>query len=444
MEIYAIGGYSEVGRNMTVVKVGDDAFIFDMGLYMPAVVELQEEDVKEYNEKILRRKGALPDDLILDKLGIRDKVRAIFLSHGHLDHIGATPYISYRYKAPVIGSPMTMTVLKRIMDDERKQIPNKIKTVQVYSSIKIKGKNSEYTAEFIHMTHSIPHTTMIALHTKEGAVIYGNDFKLDNTPVMGNPPNYAALKRLSKEGVKAIIADSLYCSHKIKTPSERVARNMLHEVFSTVRNDRTGIFVTTFSSHIARLQSIVEFGKKIDRKILFLGRSLNRYVSAARANNLAEFRKDIELKTYRNQLHSALRKVEAEREKYLVVCTGHQGEPGSILDRISKNELPFQFRKNDNLVFSSKTIPVPVNIKNKEIMDRRIEKFGTRLFDEVHVSGHGGKEDIRDLITMVNPQNVIPSHGPVQMLKPMEELAAELGYSKKQYHLLSNSHKIEI
>ena len=128
MEIYSVGGYSEVGKNMTAVKTGEDVFIFDAGFYMPAIVEMQESEKKDYSEKALRNKKALPDDLMLDNLRLRNKVRAIFLSHGHLDHIGAVAYLSYRYNAPVIGSPYTISILKKILEDEKKTIPNQIKS----------------------------------------------------------------------------------------------------------------------------------------------------------------------------------------------------------------------------------------------------------------------------------------------------------------------------
>jgi len=445
MEIFSIGGYSEVGKNMTALKMGDDVFLFDAGFYMPAIVEMQEEDKKEYSERKLRNKGAIPDDLILDKLGLRDKVRGIFLSHGHLDHIGAIPYISYRYNAPIIGSPFTISILKKVLEDENKQVPNKLITCELNSSVQIKGKNQTYKVEFINMTHSIPHTTMIAVHTKEGIVVYGNDFKIDNNPVLGSPPNYKALERISKEGIKVAIIDSLYCGSPTKTPSEKVARSMVEEVLLTVRNDKAAIFVTTFSSHIARIKSIVEFGKKLDRKIIFLGRSLERYMSAASRINLVSFRKDIEIKTYKNQVARALNQISKQRDKYLVVCTGHQGEPGSILDRIARRKLPFEFKSHDNLIFSSKTIPVPSNIENKENLDRRLRKSRVRIFNEVHVSGHGGREDIMDLINILSPEHIIPSHGPKEKTKPMFELARDLGYNtKRNIHLLYDGQKLKL
>ena len=445
MKVYSIGGYSEVGKNMTVVDLGEDAFIFDAGFMIPALVELQEEKIGEYSEKRLRNKGAMPDDLILDKLGIRNKVRAIFLSHGHLDHVGAVPFLSYRYNAPIIGSPYTTEILKNTLQNDGIRIPNQILSAKLNSFVSIKGKNKTYKAQLINITHSIPHSTMIALHTPEGVVVYGNDFKMDNTPVIGNPPNYDALKKISKEGVKVAIIDSLYCNSKTKTPSERVARNILGEVLLTVQNDNAGIFVTTFSSHIARLKSITDFAKKLDRKVVFLGRSMKSYVSAASKVNLAPFRKDIEIKAYKSQVASALRKISNNRSKYLVVCTGHQGEPGSILERISRKQLPFSFEKKDNLVFSSKTIPVPVNIKNKDVMDKRLEKSGVRIFDNVHVSGHGGKEDLRDLLNLINPQHIIPSHGPMEKTRSMEILALEEGYNvKKQVHVLKDGEKVAL
>ena len=134
-----------------------------------------------------------------------------------------------------------------------------------------------------------------------------------------------------------------------------------------------------------------------------------------------------------------------DRKKYLVVCTGHQGEPGSILERISRKKLPFEFRKNDNIVFSSKTIPTPVNIANKGNMDKRLKKAGVRIFDEVHVSGHAGREDLRDFINMINPQHIIPAHGSTQQLTPMIELARELGYRVgKECHLMQDGQRLKL
>src|SRR5690606_10344988 len=142
-------------------------------------------------------------------------------------------------------------------------------------------KSHNYKVEFLNMTHSTIQSTMIAVHTPYGVVIYANDYKFDNTPIMGDKPNYKRLRELSQIGIKAIIADCLYAPDERKTPSEKIARGLLEDVLFTTDNHNSGIIITTFSSHIARLKSIVEFGKKLNREIIFLGRSLNKYASAA-------------------------------------------------------------------------------------------------------------------------------------------------------------------
>jgi len=205
------------------------------------------------------------------------------------------------------------------------------------------------------------------------------------------------------------------------------------------------VFVTTFSSHIARLKSIVDYGKKLDRDIYFIGRSMKKYVSSAIDVGMCPFQKDIKLTSYKNQVESVLKKVNKNRENALVVCTGHQGEPGSIMDRLSRGNLPFSFRKNDNVIFSSKTIPSPINIENKAQLDRRLKKFGVRIFDNIHVSGHPGREDLRDLLRLITPHHVIPAHGTTEQISPMIELAKEMGYRPgKDCHLLSNGQKLRI
>ncbi len=140
-----------------------------------------------------------------------------------------------------------------------------------------------------------------------------------------------------------------------------------------------------------------------------------------------------------------MKKIQRERENSLVVCTGHQGEPGSIMDRLSRNKLPFEFRSGDNVIFSSKTIPVPANIANKEQMDKRLKKMGVRIFDDIHVSGHAGREDLRDLITMISPENIIPAHGTISQLTPMVELAREMGYKTgRTCHLVNDGQKLKL
>lgn len=446
MKIYTVGGFNEVGKNMTIVETGEDAFIFDIGLYLPPIVELEEQERNNaYTEKKLRNLGAVPQDDILDNAGVRNKVRAVFLGHAHLDHIGAVPYLSNRYNAEIIGTPFTIEVLKTILGDENIRLRNKTKIIQPNSSYTINGKHKKYTVDFVNITHSTIQTSMIALHTPEGIVLYANDFKFDNSPIVGKKPNYEKLKELAKEGVKVLIVDSLYSANEKKTPSEKIARGLLEDVMLTTNNENSCIIITTFSSHIARLKSIVDFGKQLNRKIIFIGRSLNKYVSAAKKSRLCPFYNDISLLSYKNQIKSALTQINKNRTKYLLVCTGHQGEPGSVLDRLSKNELPFSFRSQDHIIFSSSVIPSPINLSNRNQLEKRLKQKGVRIFGDVHVSGHASREDLRDFITMINPEHIIPAHGDLSKLTPMAELASELGYKfGKTVHIMQDTQKLTL
>lgn len=443
MKIYGIGGFNEVGKNMTAVDLGEDVILFDCGLFLPPIVELEESE-KVYTEKGMRSIGAVPSDNILDGLGLRKKVRAIICSHAHLDHIGALPFLAQRYKAEIVGTPFTIEVLKTLLRDERIELQNKLRVVQPNSFFYVQGKNKKYKVDFINVTHSTIQCSLLALHTDEGVVLYANDFKLDNFPVLGKKPNYDKLKEIAKIGVKVLIVDALYSRDDRKTASEKVARTLLEDVLLTTTNENNGLFVTTFASHIARLKSIVEFGKKLDRKIVFLGRSLNKYVSAATRANMCPFRKDIEIATFRNQLERVTKKINKDKSKYMVVCTGHQGEPGSILDRLSKGKLPLNLQSQDHVIFSSSVIPTKASIENRQRLDNRLKKRGVRMFSNLHVSGHAGREDLRDFINMVKPEHIIPAHGEHRLTAPLVRLAEELGYkNKKNVHLINDKQMLK-
>jgi len=426
MKIYSIGGYSEVGKNMTVVEIGDDAFIFDMGLYLPPIVEMEERE--KTSSKMLGSVGAVPDDYGIEK--IRSKVRAIFISHAHLDHVGAVPYLAYKYNAGVFGTPYTIEILRGLAEDlikeDKDKFNNRLVAVMPNSSYEIKGKQTNYKVEFIHITHSTIQSSIIALHTPEGIIVYANDYKIDNYPVLGLKPNYKALEKIGKEGVKLLIMESLYADEEKKTFSETVARHMVRDVMLGL--DKKAVIVTTFSSHIARLKSIVDFGKEMGREVLFFGRSLKRYVSAANEVGLCPFYKDIKILSFKDQMERYFKRVEKDKNKYLVVCTGHQGEPGSVLDRLSKGEFSFKIDKDDNIIFSTRVIPTPINQANRAMLDKRLIKRKARIISDVHVSGHAAREDMRDFMRIIDPAYILPSHAGLQKRSALAELASEEGY----------------
>ena len=344
----------------------------------------------------------------------------------------------------IIATPFTIEVLKSLLQDSSQTIKNKLVPIKLNQSYTIKGKKN-YKIELINMTHSTIESTMIAVHTPEGIVAYANDYKLDNAPVFGEKPNYQRMKELAKMGIKVLIVDCLYAPDDRKTPSEKIAKGLLEDVFFTTDNSKSGIIVTTFSSHIARLKTITELGRRLNREVVFLGRSLNKYVTAATKVGKAPFKNQIRLITYRKQLEKSLKRINHNKKNYLIVCTGHQGEPGSILDRISRNQLPLTISPDDHVIFSSKTIPSPINEVNREQLGKRLVKHKARIFDNVHVSGHGGREDLRDLIKILQPEHIIPSHGDISKLTAGAELAEEMGYNlNKTVHLMSNGKSLII
>ncbi|MBD3361736.1 RNase J family beta-CASP ribonuclease [Candidatus Woesearchaeota archaeon] len=441
IEIRTIGGYGEVGKNMTAVRVDDEVVIFDMGLHLPNYIRFTEEEgenVVKLGKKALMKVEAIPNDEIINDW--TKMVKAIIPSHAHLDHVGAIPYMSSKYNCPVICTPFTANVLRRILKDEKIKIRNQIKILNPNAELKL-TKNLKI--EFINMTHSTPQTVMIALHTKYGIVLYCNDFKLDNNPTLGRKPNYDALQNAGKKGVLVAIIDSLYCDRRIKTPSELVAKEMLKDVLLGVHSRGHAVIVSTFSSHIARLKSIAQYAKQLNRKVVFLGRSLSKYITAAKDAKVIDLAKEGEICSFAKHIKRKLTQIEKKgAHKFLIIATGHQGEPKSVLSKMSKRVFPFHFSTEDHVVFSCKTIPTSINEELRAVLEKDLKGMGVRIFKDIHVSGHGGYEDIRDLLRMTSPKHVIPAHAENKGVDAFVELAREMGYSRKFIHPFKNGEKL--
>ena len=435
IELAAIGGYNEAGKNMTAIKYNDEVVICDMGLFLPRILDFEEEGGhrEDLTDAQLIKIGAIPDDRVIEKW--RDYVKVIVLGHCHLDHLGAAQYLAQRYDAPLVGTPYTMNVLKKMFFDDKVNIPNRFVPLNVNSKYKV-SENIEI--EFINMTHSTLQTVMTAIHTPDGTIIYANDFKFDNHPVIGLKPNYHVLEKIGEKNALALVVDSLYSNTERKTPSEKVAREMLKDVLLGTSNFGKLVIVTTFASHIARLQSVIDFGKEMDRKIIFLGRSLSKYVGAAERAGLVNFSADVEIVPYAGMINKKLAKVEKERGKYLIVCTGNQGEPKSVLSRMARGEFDFKLVEGDHVVFSCNVIPVEENISNRDKLEKLLNKARVRIFTGIHQSGHASREDLRDLVNMIKPKYIIPAHGEHEKLNSMAELAKEEGYKLNKNVLVLN------
>lgn len=440
LQIIAVGGYSEVGKNMTAVKVDDEIIILDIGLYIPKLVEYEDEDPKDISIENLAKREIIPDDSILKK--DHDKVKAIIVGHAHLDHVGAVPFLCNHYNCPIVATPYTIEILESLAREKNIKIKNKIKRLNAGSTLKI---SRNISIEFIHMTHSVIQTVLTCIHTKYGIIVYANDFKLDNSPVLGKKPDYDKIKDVEKKGVLALIMESLYSHTEGKAPSEKVAKEMLKDVLLGTSNQDSTIIVTTFSSHIARLKSIIEYGKKMNRKVVLLGRSMYKYVSAAENIKFINFRKGAELIGFADQIKKKLKQIDKEgRSKYLIVCTGNQGEPRSVLSKMIDGVFPWTFLAGDHVIFSCKTIPTKETIANRTIMEEKLRARKVKIFKDVHVSGHAFQEDLSHLIKLTKPKHIIPSHGGSEQQSGLEKIARELGYKKDNIHLLKNGSVIDL
>ncbi|MBS1194915.1 MAG: mRNA degradation ribonuclease, partial [Methanomicrobia archaeon] len=313
IEIVAVGGYEEVGRNMTAVRCGKDIVIFDMGLRLDQVMIHEDAEIENMHSLDLIQMKAIPDDTMMNT--VEGTVKAIVCTHGHLDHIGAVTKLAHRYNAPVIATPYTIELIRQQIQGEQKfGVNNKLFALRAGQRYTV---SPTVTLEFVRMQHSIIDTIMAVLHTPHGAVVYANDFKLDRTPVIGEPPDFARLRQLGKEGVLALIVESTNIDVKGRTLSERVARDMVRDVITSYEDDKSAILVSTFSSHIARVKTIAECAHEIGRKPVLLGRSMERYSSTAEQMKLVAFPQTLSMFGNRRTVERTMRRImKAGKDKF--------------------------------------------------------------------------------------------------------------------------------
>ena len=441
IEVFSVGGYEAVGRNCTAVAYNGEMVIFDLGFNMERVVTLGDEEnanIQQMSIRELRDMDAIPDDTVLRDY--RKNVVAIVSNHGHLDHIGAIPKLAGQYKCPIIGTPYTIELIDHLSRESKPRPQNQLLVMNAGETIEL-SKN--LTLEFIHMTHSIPHTVFSVLHTPEGAVVYANDYKLDNFPQLGEKPDYKRIKKLGREGVHALIIETVRIGREKKTPSESVARALLEDVL-VGRAHESALFVTTFASHIERVNSILEIAGEMGRQPVMLGRSMHRYSTLAEKLGILKFPGNLEICGRGKTIAQFLDKAKQSMAKYMFLCTGHQGEPGSALTRLSNGDFPYGIRPGDEFVFSSSVIPSPINQDNHYRLTSKLKNQGGRIFSDVHTSGHASKEDHRDLLLMLRPEHIIPCHGGLKKLAAYAELCFEMNmmneYTNREYALGHNVH----
>ena len=401
LKIIPVGGLGEVGRNMMIYEYDDDIIIVDCGLMFP-------------NNDMLGVDYIIPDFQYLRNN--RDKIRALIFTHGHEDHIGAVNYFLEEFNVPIYATPLTMGLIKvKLGKGSSVNRDVALHTVQAGSQVKI-GK---FKVDFFHVCHSIPDSVGLGIETPEGLIVQSGDYKFDHTPVDNWPTDYGKLVEFSKRGVLALISDSTNSTRPGWTPSEQVVGEALEKVFSQAEGR---IIVASFASLISRMQQVVNAAKKFNRKIAFVGTSMVENAKIAQKMGFLSIDEDQKI-SIEEALH-------LPDEQVAIMCTGSQGEPTSILGRLSRGtQRQFDIKEGDTVVLSSKTIP-----GNEEAVFSTINDLFRRganvIYEEiapVHVSGHGGQEDIKLLLHLTRPKYFIPAYGELRQLKQAAILAMQTG-----------------
>lgn len=445
IEIATVGGYEEIGRQMTAVRAGEQVVIFDMGLHLSEVLLHDNVETENMHSLDLIDLGAIPDDRIMSE--IDGEVAAIVPTHGHLDHIGAIPKLAHRYDAPIVGTDFTIELVKKQIQQESKfKVDNDLVKVSSGDSMSI-GDSGELELELVNVTHSIPDAVNPVLHTPEGAIVYGLDKRIDPNPVVGDPFDMDRFKEIAdEEGVLCYFEDCTNASKKGRTPSEQMARTQLKDIMMRLEDFDGGLVATTFSSHIARVKSLVEFAREIDREPILLGRSMKKYGSIADKIGMVDFTHGLEMQGHSGGVENALERiVEDGKESYLPIVTGHQGEPHAMLTRMARDQMPFEFDNGDKLIFSARIIPEPINEGQRHQVESLLRKQGVRIYDDVHVSGHLRREGHYEMLNALDPDHLVPAHNNLGGASSYVNLAESEGYEVgEDLHITRNGKRFTI
>ncbi|QLH79264.1 RNase J family beta-CASP ribonuclease [Halosimplex rubrum] len=444
IEIATIGGYEEVGRQMTAVRAGDDVVVFDMGLNLSKVLIHDNVETERMHSLDLIDMGAIPDDRIMSDL--EGDVKAIVPTHGHLDHIGAISKLAHRYDAPIVATPFTIELVKQqIKSEEKFGVQNDLKKMEAGETMSIGERNE---LEFVNVTHSIIDAINPVLHTPEGAVVYGLDKRMDHTPVIGDPIDMKRFREIGREGegVLCYIEDCTNANKKGRTPSESVARRHLKDVMYSLEDYDGGIVATTFSSHIARVTSLVEFAEDIGRQPVLLGRSMEKYSGTAERLDFVDFPEDLGMYGHRKSVDRTFKRIMNEgKENFLPIVTGHQGEPRAMLTRMGRGETPYEIDDGDKVIFSARVIPEPTNEGQRYQSEKLLGMQGARIYDDIHVSGHLNKEGHYEMLDALQPQHVIPAHQDMAGFSDYVNLAESEGYKLgRDLHVTRNGNLIQL
>ena len=416
LKVIPIGGLNEIGKNMTLLEYDDEIMIIDCGMSFP-------------DDEMLGIDVVIPDFSYL--IANREKIKGLVITHGHEDHIGAIPYLLRDMKMPVYGTRLTIGLVRNKLEEH--EIVADLRTINAGESFMV-GRYFE--VEAIRTTHSIADSICMAIRTPQGVVFHSGDFKIDYTPVDGDPIDLGKLAEIGDLGVKLMLCDSTNATRPGFTRSESIVGQTLENIFRTAKKR---IIIATFSSNVHRVQKIIDNAVLCGRKVAVSGRSMEKVVNLAIELGYLNIREDVMVDLKKTK--------DIPDDQLVIITTGSQGEPMSALSRIASGEHKGVKLKPGDLVILSST-PVPGNEKSvSNVVNKLFEAGADVIYSDIadiHVSGHACQEELKLLHSLIKPEFFMPVHGEFRHLISHARLAEALGEPKENIFILENGDELNI
>lgn len=415
LQIIPLGGLEQIGMNITAFRYEDSIIVVDCGLSFP-------------DDDMLGIDLVIPDITYLQEN--IDKVKGFVITHGHEDHIGALPYVLHELNVPVYATRLTMGIIEHKLEEHGLLKKTRRKVVKFGQSINL----GQFRVEFIRTNHSIVDAAALAIYSPAGTVVHTGDFKVDYTPVFGDPIDLQRFAEIGKKGVLALMCDSTNAERPGFTASEKTVGRALDSLFEEHENSR--IIVATFASNVDRVQQIINTAHKCGRKVVVEGRSMVSIIDIAQKLEC--------IKIPENTLIDIDQLKNYPENKTVIITTGSQGESMAALSRMASNQhRKITIGKGDTVIFSSH--PIPGNEKAVTNIINELQMKGADvIFQDVHVSGHACQEDIKLIYTLVKPKYAIPVHGEYRHLIAQSNIAKDLGIPKENVFILTSGDVLEL
>ncbi|MDD3346545.1 ribonuclease J [Oscillibacter sp.] len=417
LKIIPLGGLNEIGKNMTAYEYGGEIIVVDCGMAFP--------DDDMYGIDCI-----IPDVTYLIKN--RARIRGLFITHGHEDHVGSIPYVLKQVNMPIYCTRFTAGLIKLKLDEHGLTKSTKLITVESGKSVRA-GK---FTVEFIHVNHSIADSVAFAIHTHMGTVVHTGDFKIDSTPIDGEVIDLARLGELGKEGVLALCADSTNVERPGFTPSEKTVGVTFTRQFNNC-DDR--IIVTTFASNVHRVQQVLDAAAACGRKVAVTGRSMENMMRVSTELGY--------MKVPKNTLMDITKIKGLPKNKQVIVTTGSQGEEMSALYRMAfSTHKQVEIGAGDKVIISASAVPGN-EVTVGRVINELFRKGATVVYDRadmLHVSGHACQEELKIIHALTKPRFFVPLHGEQRMLQIHSQLAQQMGMDRNHIAIADNGTAIEI